>query len=66
MGTQALWGNQLTYKPQVLNEELKDLILQYPRNAIILSALACDYDVIDQLWSCHVCCPAVVDCNLHL
>lgn len=66
MGTQALWGNQLTYKPQALDEELEDLILQCPRNAVIFSAPACAYDVTDQLWSWHVCCPAVVDCNLDL
>lgn len=46
MGAQALWGNQLTYKPRVLDEELKDLLLQCPRNAVIPSALACGCDVI--------------------
>lgn len=66
MGTHTLWGNQLIYKPQVLHEELEGLILQCPRNALIFSALACGCDVIDQLWSWHVCCPAAVDCNLDL
>lgn len=39
-------GSQLTYKPPVLDEDLEDLILQCPRNAVILSVLACGYDVI--------------------
>lgn len=32
----------------MLDEDLEDLMLQCPRNAVILSALACGYDVISR------------------
>lgn len=37
-GAQLKWGNHLSYKPQVLDGALQDLLLQCPRN-VILSAL---------------------------